>query len=200
KQVQLEIRGNDPVALNSYAQEVFKAVKAVPGAVDVGLSSKGQRPELNVELNRGLASSLGLTVGQIAQALRPAFAGIDAGDWVDPSGETRDVTVRLAPEARRRASDLRQLPLVVPGPNGAPATIPLGQVANITDGVGPAVINHLNRYRNVMVEFNIDERSMGEVTDDALAAALALKVRAGIRIGKGGEAEQQGEIYGKIFF
>jgi HAE1 family hydrophobic/amphiphilic exporter-1 len=51
-----------------------------------------------------------------------------------------------------------------------------------------------------MVEFNIDGRSMGEVTDDALAAALALNVPAGIRVGKGGEAEQQGEIYGKIFF
>ena len=30
----------------------------------------------------------------------PAFAGVDAGDWVDPMGETRDVTVRLSPEAR----------------------------------------------------------------------------------------------------
>ena len=27
--------------------------------------------------------------------MRPAFAGIDAGDWVDPTGKTRDVTVRL---------------------------------------------------------------------------------------------------------
>ena len=36
-------------------------------AIDVGLSTKGQRPELNVELNRGLAGSRGITVGQIAQ-------------------------------------------------------------------------------------------------------------------------------------
>ncbi|MEP7346497.1 MAG: efflux RND transporter permease subunit, partial [Gemmatimonadaceae bacterium] len=200
KQVQLEVRGNDAVALNSFAQEAFKVVKGVPGAVDVGLSSKGQRPELNVELNRGLASSLGLTVGQIAQALRPAFAGIDAGDWVDPSGETRDVVVRLAPDARRRASDLRQLPLVVAGPNGLPATLPLGQVATITDGVGPAVINHLNRDRNVMIEFNISGRSMGEVTDDAMVKVMALNVPAGIRVAKGGEAEQQGEVFGQIFF
>ncbi|MFN8571334.1 MAG: efflux RND transporter permease subunit [Gemmatimonadaceae bacterium] len=200
KQVQLEIRGNDPVVLNNFAQEAYKVVKAVPGAVDVGLSSKGQRPELNVELNRGLANSLGLTVGQIAQALRPAFAGIDAGDWVDPSGETRDVVVRLSEEARRRAADLRQLPLVVVGPNQAPATMPLGQVANITEGIGPAVINHLNRDRNVMIEFNIDGRSMGEVTNDALATVLKLGLPNGIRVNKGGEAEQQGEVFGQIFF
>ncbi len=200
KQVQLEVRGNDPVALNDFAQQAFQAVRAVPGAVDVGLSSKGQRPELTVELNRGLASSLGLTVGQVDQALRPAFAGIDAGDWVDPSGETRDVVVRLAPDARRRAADLRQLPLVVAGPNGSPATLPLGQVATISDGVGPAVINHLNRDRNVMIEFNTDGRSMGEVTNDALAAVLALKIPNGIRVAKGGEAQQQGEVFGQIFF
>ena len=49
----------------------------------------------------------------MAQALRPAFAGIDVGDWVDPSGETRDVTVRLAPESRTVVADLESLPLVV---------------------------------------------------------------------------------------
>ena len=50
---------------------------------------------------------------QVAQALRPAFAGIDAGDWVDPDGETRDVMVRLAPEARSVPQDLEALPLLV---------------------------------------------------------------------------------------
>ncbi len=103
KQVQLELRGSDPEALNQTAQRYLDIVKAVPGAVDVGLSSKGQKPELDVQIDRGLAGSLGLTVGQVAQALRPAFAGIEVGDWIDPSGETRDVRVRLAPESRTRA-------------------------------------------------------------------------------------------------
>jgi len=47
---------------------------------------------------------------EVAQALRPAFAGLKAGDWVDPSGETRDVEVRLSPESRRRAADLAGRP------------------------------------------------------------------------------------------
>ena len=61
---------------------------------------------------------VGVTVGQVAQALRPAFAGIDAGDWVDPLGKTRDVTVRLVPEARTNVADLESLPLVIHGPDG----------------------------------------------------------------------------------
>jgi HAE1 family hydrophobic/amphiphilic exporter-1 len=198
KQVQIQLRGTDPDGLNTFSLEALKAVQGVRGAVDVALSSKGQRPELNVELNRGLAGSLGLTVGQVAQALRPAFAGIDAGDWQDPSGEMRDVVVRLAPEARRRASDLRQLPLVVQGPNGVPSTLPLSQVATVSEGLGPAIINHLNRDRVVNVEFNTSGRSMGEVTNDAMSALTALSPE-GIRVSTGGEAEQQAEVFSQIF-
>ena len=98
KSVQIQMKGEDARVLTALAQRAADQVVAkVPGAVDVGLSTRGQKPELEVQLNRGLAGSLGITVGQVAQSLRPAFAGIDAGDWVDPSGETRDVTVRLAP-------------------------------------------------------------------------------------------------------
>ncbi|HUF34944.1 MAG TPA: efflux RND transporter permease subunit, partial [Gemmatimonadales bacterium] len=138
KQIQVQMKGTDARVLTALAERAAQEMAKVPGAVDVGLSTRGQKPELEVQLNRGLAGSLGVTVGQVAQSLRPAFAGIDAGDWVDPSGETRDVTVRLAPEARRRVADLARLPLVVPGPDGTLATLPLGQVATIRQGLGPA--------------------------------------------------------------
>ena len=199
KQVQLQVRGNNTDELAEYSERALKAVEQVPGAVDVSLSTKGQKPELTVDLNRGVAGSIGVTVGQVAQALRPAFAGIDAGDWQDPSGEMRDVYVRLAPDARKRAADLRQLPLVIQGPNGVPTTAPLGQVADVKQGVGPAVIRHLNRDKVVSVEFNTSGRSMGEVTNDAFARMLALQPPPSIRVEKGGEAQQQGELFGQIF-
>jgi HAE1 family hydrophobic/amphiphilic exporter-1 len=199
KQVAIELRGSNSEELLQFAERAQEAVRGVPGLVDVGLSSKGQKPELNVELNRGLASSIGLTVGQVAQSLRPAFAGVDVGDWVDPSGETRDVYVRLSPEARRRAADLRQLPLVVQGADGTPRTLPLGQVATVTDGLGPAVINHLDRDRVVQIEFNTSGRSMGEVTSDAMSRIEGLTRPAGVRVSTGGEAQQQAEVFVQIF-
>jgi hydrophobic/amphiphilic exporter-1 (mainly G- bacteria), HAE1 family len=199
KQLLLQIKGEDLASINEAAEMVRRAVESVPNAVDISLSSKGQKPELNVELNRGLAGSLGVTVGQVAQSLRPAFAGIDAGDWEDPSGETRDVEVRLAPEARRRAEDLRQLPLVVPGPDGRAQTLPLGQVARIDQSLGPAVINHLNRDLVVNVEWNVSGRSTGEVNTDVLARVHALQLPAGVTYTSGGDAEQQNEVFGNIF-
>lgn len=199
KQIQIQMRGGSPENLNRAAQLLEAEVRKVPGAVDVGLSTKGQKPELNVELNRGLAGLLGISVGQIAQSLRPAFAGIKAGDWVDPSGETREVNVRLSPEARQRASDLQQLPLVITGPNGMPTTLPLGQIATISQGVGPAQITHLDGDLVVTVEANTSGRALGEIMKDIQKKIDAQTLPPGVRITQGGEVDSQKEVFGRIF-
>jgi HAE1 family hydrophobic/amphiphilic exporter-1 len=200
KQLILQIKGYDLPSINMAAEQVLAAVKSVPNAVDIALSSKGLKPEVNVQLDRGLAGALGITVGQVAQSLRPAFAGIDAGDWVDPSGETRDVVVRLAPEARERSEDLRQIPLSVMTAAGGFATVPLGQVARVEPSIGPAAINHLDRDLVVNVEFNASGRSTGEVTADVRAKLAELQLPAGIEITEGGDTEAQAEVFGSIFF
>jgi HAE1 family hydrophobic/amphiphilic exporter-1 len=199
KQIQLQLRGQDVAALAQAADMVRAEVEKVPGAVDIGLSTKGQKPELEIDLNRGVAGSLGLTVGQVAQSLRPAFAGVDAGYWIDPTGKSRKVTVRLTPEARQRASDLEQLPMIVQGPNGLPATMPLGQVATIKAGVGPAIIDHLNREPVVTVELNTAGRATGDVTADIQSRIAKLRLPAGVRYTIGGDAESQAEVFGQIF-
>jgi HAE1 family hydrophobic/amphiphilic exporter-1 len=199
KQIQLQLRGQDVAALAQAADMVRAEVQRVPGAVDIGLSTKGQKPELEIELNRGVAGSLGLTVGQVAQSLRPAFAGVDAGYWIDPTGKSRKVTVRLTPESRQRASDLEQLPMVVMGPNGVPSTMPLGQVATIRSGIGPSIIDHLNREPVVTVELNTAGRAAGDVTADIQSRLDKMRLPAGVRYTIGGDAESQAEVFGQIF-
>jgi hydrophobic/amphiphilic exporter-1 (mainly G- bacteria), HAE1 family len=198
KQIQIQLRGGTPASLNSAAMMIENQVRQVNGAVDVGLSTKGQKPELQVNLNRGLAGTLGITVGQVAQSLRPAFAGIKAGDWVDPTGETRDVNVRLAPGARERASDLAQLPLVMQGPAG-PTTVPLGQIADIQQGFGPAQITHLDGDLVVTVEANTVGESLGQVMTGINARIDKLTLPPGVHITEGGEVDSQKEVFGRIF-
>ena len=200
KALQYQLRGNSLAAMNIAAEQVLAIVKSTPGAVDIGLSTKGQKPELNVELNRGVAGSLGVTVGQVAQSLRPAFAGIDAGDWQDPAGEMRNVEVRLIPEARRNADDLRQLPLVVAGPNGAPSTMPLGQVATIKQGTGPAIIDHYDRDLVVAVEANASGRAIGDITKDIQDKVARITLPPGVKFSLAGDAQQQKEVFAQIFF
>jgi HAE1 family hydrophobic/amphiphilic exporter-1 len=201
KPIQVQMRGTDARVLTDLAERARREVAQVPGAVDVGLSTRGQKPELEVELKRGLAGSLGVTVGQVAQALRPAFAGLDAGDWVDPSGETRDVTVRLAPQARQSTSDLEQLPLVVEGGggDGAPVIVPLGQIATIRRGFGPAQIDHLDRDKVIIVQANLSGRPLTEVTNGINERLATLELPPGYEITQGGEARDQAEVFTRIF-
>nr|MCU0635557.1 efflux RND transporter permease subunit [Gemmatimonadaceae bacterium] len=201
KQIQLQMRGNDPEALQAVAEKYVAAVRQVPGAVDVGLSTKGQKPELNVEVNRGLAGSLGLTVGSVAQALRPAFAGIEVGDWVDPAGETRKVVVRLDDEMRSRAADLERLPIAVGGggPGGGEGTtVPLGQVARVTPSVGPAIISHLNRDNVVNVQANAAGRPLSEVIAGINEATASIPLPPGVRVTQGGEVESQNVVFSSM--
>jgi HAE1 family hydrophobic/amphiphilic exporter-1 len=200
KQLQFQLKGNDLASINQAAEQVLEVVTNTKGAVDIGLSTKGQKPELEVDLNRGVAGTLGVTVGQVAQSLRPAFAGIEAGDWQDPSGEMRKVQVRLVPESRRNAEDLSRLPLVVTGPNGAPSTLPLGQVATIKQGRGPAIIDHLDRDLVVSVQANTSGRATGDVTSEVNAKLAKMTFPPGVSLSLGGDAQAQQEVFGQIFF
>jgi HAE1 family hydrophobic/amphiphilic exporter-1 len=198
KQIQVQISGPDIGTLTKLADDVLAAVRSIPGAVDVGLSTRGQKPELDVRIDRALAGSLGIRVADVAQALRPAFAGVDTGDWVDPTGKTRDVTVRLAPEARERAADLASLPLVVPGRDGVPTMLPLGQVAVIESSLGPARIDHLNRSRVISVQANTEGRPLSEVVGEIDAKIRAIPISPEYSITQGGQTEEQREVFTRI--
>ena len=135
KPVQIEFTGPDSRKLLEITNAYMDKLRQVPGAVDVGLSEQDPKNELQIELNRGLANSMGISVSDAAQSLRVAFAGVEVGDWVDPTGETRDVAVRLHPDDRVSAENIERLPIAVTGTN---QMVPLDQIATITMGKGPS--------------------------------------------------------------
>ncbi len=208
KQIAVQVRGENDVQMNQVAEQIMAEMRQVKGAVDIGLSTRGQKPEIEVELNRSLIGTMGLTVGQVAQSLRPAFAGLDVGDWVDPSGKTRDVTVRLAAASRERVADLVNLPLVLaPGSAGAaaaagapagPSIVPLGQIATVRSTYGPASIDHLNRDRVITVGANTQGSSLSDVSGAINKRLATLNLPPGIRITQGGEVKNQREVFTSI--
>ena len=141
-------------------------------------------------------------MGQVAQSLRPAFAGLNAGDWVDPSGETRDVTVRLAPRvARRRPADLARLPLMVGGGQGAaPATHSARPDRDDTEGVGPAQIQHLNREKVVSVEANVAGRVRSPRCSSGMNAThRQAQVRRDTISRRAAQAQDQADVFIRVF-
>ncbi|MBU2426987.1 MAG: efflux RND transporter permease subunit, partial [Gammaproteobacteria bacterium] len=196
KKLQIQFRGPETRVLEGIVMDYLAKLKQVPGAVDVGLSAQDPKPELQVEFNRGLASSLGLSMSDAASALRLAFAGAEVGDWVDPTGETRNVFVRIRPEERATVQDLEQLPLLS---SKTGAMIPLEQVATVTLGKGPALIEHLDRETMMAVSANVEGRSFGEVFKDAMTLANQINFPPGYDLLVGGEGRDQNEVFGSIF-
>jgi HAE1 family hydrophobic/amphiphilic exporter-1 len=192
KPVQIRFSGPDSRQLLEITQAFMVKLREVPGAVDVGLSEQDPQDELRIELDRSLANALGISVGDAAQALRVAFAGVEAGDWVDPGGETRDVAVRLHPEDRVSASNIEQLPITVAGSN---RLVPLDQIASITMGKGPSRIQHVDGKRTISVAANAQGRAPGEVTADALKIARAMSFPPGYGLELAGASRDQQEVF-----
>jgi HAE1 family hydrophobic/amphiphilic exporter-1 len=192
KPVQIRFSGPDSRQLLEITQAFMLKLREVPGAVDVGLSEQDPQDELRIELDRSLANALGISVGDAAQALRVAFAGVEAGDWVDPSGETRDVAVRLHPEDRISASNIEQLPITVAGSS---RLVPLEQIATVTMGKGPSRIQHVDGKRTISVAANAQGRAAGEVTADALKIARAMSFPPGYGLELAGASRDQQEVF-----
>ncbi|HEY0883990.1 MAG TPA: efflux RND transporter permease subunit, partial [Ramlibacter sp.] len=195
KPVQIQFYGLEARKLLAITNEYMDRLRKVPGAVDVGLSEQAPKDELQIELHRGLASALGISVNDTAQALRVAFAGVEVGDWVDPTGEARDVAVRLHPDDRVDAGNIERLPIAV---GGAGMVVPLSQVATVTMGEGPAQIQHLGGKRMIAVSANAQGRSSGEVTADALKLAKQMEFPPGYGVELGGAGKDQKEVFGAM--
>ena len=192
KPIQIDFTGPDSRKLLEITSAYMDKLRQVPGAVDVGLSQQDPRKELKIELNRGLANSMGISANDAAQALRVAFAGIEVGDWVDPGGETRDVAARLDPADRVSKENIERLPIAVTGSN---LMVPLEQIATISMGKGPSGIEHANGKRNITVSANAQGRSPGEVTEDAMKLAKSMEFPPGYGLELGGAGQDQKELF-----
>jgi HAE1 family hydrophobic/amphiphilic exporter-1 len=196
KPVQIRFHGTDSRRLLAITNDFMDKLRQVKGAVDIGLSEQAPQQELRIDLDRGLANSMGVSVNDAAQSLRVAFAGVEAGDWVDPTGEARDVAVRLAPEDRVDASNIERLPIAVAGSD---RMVPLEQIATVTMGKAPSKIQHANSKRMVVVTANAQGRSSGEVTADALKIAKAISFPPGYGIELTGASQSQQEVFSNLF-
>jgi HAE1 family hydrophobic/amphiphilic exporter-1 len=167
KQLQFSIQGTDTAELARLTRLALAGIRDIPGLVDLDSSVKPDKPTLNVEVHRDVASDLGLGVAQIGNALRVMVAGQTAGNWRAPDDQTYDVNVRLDPLARIAPGDLELLPFAMPGnADGTQRIVRLNQVASVRESTGPNQINRRDLTREVSVSGNVSGRSAGDVSKD----------------------------------
>ena len=107
-------------------------------------------PQVNVEIDRDKASALGVTAGQIEDALYTAYGSRQISTIFAPNNQYQ-VIMELEPAYQLDPSALSMLYIRSSGGR----LVPLNTVANITKGVGPLTVNHLGQITAVTLSFNL---------------------------------------------
>jgi HAE1 family hydrophobic/amphiphilic exporter-1 len=79
------------------------------------------------------------------------------------------------------------------------STVPLGLVADIRQGTGPAQIEHLDGDPVITVGANVAGADLSGVTAAIQRRIANLALPPGVHISQGGQVESQGEVFSSVF-
>ena len=161
-EVGVKVFGNDLTVLQERARAVAEALRNIPGAADVYAEQVTGAPYLDVRVNREAAARYGITVGAIQDVIETAVGETNLTLTIE--GRQRfPVRVRYAPQYRATAQALGNV--LVTAPNGT--QVPLGDLAQIRQVSGPAMVSSENGLLVVTVLLNVRGRDVGSFVDEA---------------------------------
>lgn len=105
KDVQVELRGNDPVALNKAADLVKAKLAADPQLIELEDNRTSPGIEWNLTVDREAAGRYGVDVLTVGQAIQYTTGGVLVGRFrPDDAEDELDIRVRFTPEGRNVAA------------------------------------------------------------------------------------------------
>jgi HAE1 family hydrophobic/amphiphilic exporter-1 len=196
KSLQFSVQGPDLAELERLSRIIVPKLQAIAGLVDLDSTLKPDKPTVAIDVKRDAASDVGLNVNMLATSLRTMIAGTTVGNWRAPDGENYDVNVRLAPQSRVAIADLQRMPInVAPAADGAPRSVRLSQVAEITPSTGPNQINRRDLNREINFDANAFGRSSGDVSADIKRTLDGINWPPGYRYSFGGSTKNMNESF-----
>ncbi|MEX0681526.1 MAG: efflux RND transporter permease subunit [Balneolales bacterium] len=196
--VNIEISGDDFIQVERYTREIRQILQdaefsgSIPGLVDVRDNVSGGLPEYRMLIDHEKARSFGLSLSDIAQTVRIAINGFEAGTYRDEEDEY-DIVVRLRKEDREGLDHIGDLTI-----NQMGRQIPLVSVADFNEGTGPGRITRLNLLRTAVVEADAGPGFSGpEVLSQVreLLADYEASLPVGYTMQYTGESEDQDESF-----
>ncbi|MGH8397225.1 MAG: efflux RND transporter permease subunit [Gammaproteobacteria bacterium] len=159
-QYQYILQGLDVDPLDQAAEKFLPELTKVAGLQDVESDLQLNNPQLNVNILRSQASTLGVNATQIQSTLYDAYGGNQISTIFGSTNEYY-VIMQLAPQFQQNLSALNAL--YVQSDNNT--LVPLNSVAKITPGVGPLQVDHYQQLPSVTFSFNLAPGiSLGDVT------------------------------------
>ena len=160
--IRAQILGPDLHRLVDIARGVSKRMMADPRITDVKANLNLNNPEMQVVIDRPLASDLGVRVTDVASAVRLLMSGEDQISTYKEDNEQYPVKMRLLPGQRDDPQALSRL-LV---PSAKLGLIRLDSIAHLERGNGPSRIDRFNRqftvgiYGNVPPGYSLNEAAL----------------------------------------
>ncbi len=188
--VDVEIYGFDFDVTNELAEEVRRRLETVPGAIDIQVSRKNDKPELQFVLDRDKLALHGLSTAQVSTNIRNRVSGMIASQYKE-EGEEYDIRVRLKEEFRSSLTDLEELTIITP----AGGRIKMKELGQINEYWSPPNIEHKRRERIVSVSAKPDRIALGELAGRINTELNDLDIPQEVLLNIGGAYEDQQEAF-----
>jgi HAE1 family hydrophobic/amphiphilic exporter-1 len=159
-QYQFTLQSSDLATLYESAAALVSKLQDDEHLQDVTSDLQIRNPQVQVDIDRDRAASLGVTALQIEQALYAAYGSSQVSTIYTPNDQYW-VIMELMPQFQRDPSALGLLS--VRSKTGS--LVPLGTVAKLSRAVGPLSVNHSGQIPSVTVSFNLKPNvSLGDGT------------------------------------
>ena len=194
-QYQFTMQSADLDELYENTGKLERVLRGIPKLQDVTTDLQIKNPQVSVRIDRDRATSLGVSVQQIEQALYDAYGSRQVSTIYTPNNQYW-VIMELLPEYQRDPSALQLLYLR----SQRGTLIPLTSVASASNDVGPLSVNHSGQLPSVTLSFNLPPGvSLGEAVNEVQNAARET-LPATISTGFSGtaqafQASQQGLLF-----
>jgi multidrug efflux pump subunit AcrB len=201
----IDIRVSGPESAKSYAlaSKLARDLKGVPGVVDSHVFQVPDAPTLNVDVDRALATQLGLQQRSTANDVlitTNSSAQSAPNFWVDPRNQVSyPLVVQLPTYHIDSSHDLWTMPLTA-GMNGAPGQM-LMNVASFRRGTAPLVLSQLNIRPVFDVDADVQGRDLNSAAADIdkVIAADRPDASSAISVLLSGQVDTMRESYDGLF-
>ena len=188
----VEIRGHD---LNDQARlgsDIRDVMMSTPGVTDVSLESERGRPEIGVLTDERRAALWGLSVADVANAMRTGIAGTQAAFYRE-RGNEYPIVVRMQEEDRLRISDVGEMLINT----GDGLVLPVKDLIKLDPQDGPIEIRRRNQERVSRVNAEL-ETMLNEAVQGVDARLAGVEIPQGFTVGFGEEVQEQNEVFGQL--
>lgn len=191
--VDLYLKGEDMNELIETASMIQKRLNRIEGLSNVTLSSKSGKKELDFFPDRKAISNDGLTVTDLAMALRGSIDGLTLTKYKENNIEY-DLRVQLADSSLSDIEDIKNIPVVSPK-----GTFPLKKYASVEFRESTNKILRTDKMRTIEITADIlNGYAIGKVQTNALKAIKEIDLPEGITLETAGTSKLMNETLASL--